>query len=69
MKSCATCLQAAAGVPLGDWFEYMIGPPVMDLDGAPYGGARFAVEARMDGRIFSRFHLDAGIGDEVIQPV
>jgi hypothetical protein len=62
-------LQTAAGVPLGDWFEYTIGPPMMDLDGAPYGGARFPVEARMDGRIFSRFHLDAGIGDEVIQPV
>ena len=23
----------------------------------------------MDGRIFARFHLDAGIGDAVIQPV
>ena len=62
-------LQTAAGLRLGDWFEYTIGPPMMDLDGAPYGGARFPVEARMDGRIFSRFHLDAGIGDEVIQPV
>ena len=34
-----------------------------------FGGARFSVEARMDGRIFARFHLDAGIGDEIIQPV
>src|SRR6202162_3254107 len=24
-------LQNAAGIPLGDWFEYAIGPPVMDL--------------------------------------
>ncbi|MCZ2076474.1 MAG: nucleotidyl transferase AbiEii/AbiGii toxin family protein, partial [Bryobacterales bacterium] len=35
----------------------------------PYGGARFPIEARMGGRIFARFHLDAGIGDAVIQPV
>ncbi len=62
-------LQSAAEVRLGDWFEFTIGPPMMDLDAAPYGGARFPVEARMDGRIFARFHLDAGIGDEVIQPV
>jgi hypothetical protein len=35
----------------------------MDLGAAPYGGARFPVEARMDRRIFSRFHLHVGIGD------
>ena len=62
-------LQDAASFSLGDWFEYAIGPPVLDLDAAPYGGARFPVEARMDDRIFARFHLDAGIGDAVIQPV
>lgn len=62
-------LQDAASLSLGDWFEYTIGPPVLDLDAAPYGGARFPVETRMDGRIFGRFHLDAGIGDTVIQPV
>jgi hypothetical protein len=62
-------LQDAASFSLGDWFEYTIGPPVLDLDAAPYGGARYPVEARLDGRIFARFHLDAGIGDAVIQPV
>jgi hypothetical protein len=61
-------LQNAAGIPLGDWFEYAIGPPVMDLTAAPYGGARYPVEARMDEQIFARFHLDAGIGDVVMQP-
>jgi hypothetical protein len=35
----------------------------------PYGGARYPVEARMDGRVFARFHLDAGIGDVVIYPL
>lgn len=62
-------LQSAAAIPLGDWFEYSIGPPVMDLAAAPYGGARYLVEARMDARIFARFHLDAGIGDVVMQPL
>ena len=41
----------------------------MDLTAAPYGGARYSIEARMDGRIFARFHLDAGVGDVVIQPL
>jgi hypothetical protein len=62
-------LQSAAGISLGDWFEFAVGPPSMDLTAAPYGGARYPVEARMDGRIFSRFHLDAGIGDVVMQPL
>ena len=61
-------LQRAADVQLGDWFEYVIGPAVMDLTAAPYGGARYHVEARMDARIFARFHLDAGIGDVIIEP-
>jgi hypothetical protein len=62
-------LQSVADIPLGDWFEYAIGPPVMDLTAAPYGGARYPVEARMEERIFARFHLDAGIGDVVMQPL
>ncbi|MBL0156833.1 MAG: nucleotidyl transferase AbiEii/AbiGii toxin family protein [Bryobacterales bacterium] len=61
-------LQRLAGMPLGDWFEYTIGPPIMDLNAAPYG-ARYPIEARMDGRVFARFHLDAGIGDVVMQPL
>jgi hypothetical protein len=62
-------LQSAADAPLGDWFAFTIGPPVMDLTAAPYGGARYPVEARMDERIFARFHLDSGIGDAVMQPL
>jgi hypothetical protein len=62
-------LQSAADAPLGDWFEFTIGPPVMDLTAAPYGGARYPVEGRMDERIFARFHLDAGIGDAVMLPL
>jgi hypothetical protein len=62
-------LQQAAGTSLDDWFEFTVAAPIMDLDAAPYGGARFPVEARMDARIFARFHLDVGVGDVVLQPV
>ncbi|MGA7238899.1 MAG: hypothetical protein WBY44_24670 [Bryobacteraceae bacterium] len=62
-------LQSAAAVALGDWFEFTIGPPVTDLTAAPYGGARYPVEARMDERIFARFHLDAGVGEVVMRPL
>ena len=62
-------LQRAADVPLGDRFEYTIGPPIRDLDAAPYGGARYPIEASMDARTFARFHLDVGIGDAVMQPL
>lgn len=62
-------LQAAASLSLGDWFEFTIGSPMMDITAAPYGGARYPVEVRMDGRVFTKFHLDVGIGDIVIHPV
>ena len=62
-------LQSAAGIELGDWYEYLVGPPVMDLTAAPYGGARYPIEVQMNARVFSRFHLDAGIGDVVMQPL
>ncbi|MGH9667736.1 MAG: nucleotidyl transferase AbiEii/AbiGii toxin family protein [Bryobacteraceae bacterium] len=62
-------LQSAANVALGDWFQFEIGAPVTDLTAAPYGGARYPVEARVDERTFARFHLDAGVGDVVMQPL
>ncbi len=62
-------LQSAADVNFSDWFEFTIGPPVVDLAAAPYGGARYPIEARMDERTFARFHLDAGIGDVVMEPL
>ena len=62
-------LQEAAGFTSDDFFVYTIGEPIADLDAAPYGGARFPVEARLDGRIFVGFHLDVGIGDAVMEPL
>jgi len=62
-------LQETAAFTSDDFFVYAIGEPISDLDAAPYGGARFSVEARLDGRLFVGFHLDVGIGDAVIEPL
>jgi len=62
-------LQEAAAFSSDDFFVYTIGEPISDLDAAPYGGARFPVEARVDGRVFVGFHLDVGIGDVVMEPL
>jgi Nucleotidyl transferase AbiEii toxin, Type IV TA system len=62
-------LQEAAAFRTDDFFVYTIGEPISDLDAAPYGGARFPVEARLDGRVFVGFHLDVGIGDAVMEPL
>ncbi len=59
-------LQAAGERDLGDWFVYRVGASMVDLDGAPSGGMRFPVEARLDNRPFARFHVDVGLGDAVI---
>ncbi|MFZ0520605.1 MAG: nucleotidyl transferase AbiEii/AbiGii toxin family protein [Candidatus Acidiferrales bacterium] len=62
-------LQEAAAIRLDDHFEFLIGEAREELDGAPEGGSRYPVQARMDGREFARFHVDVGIGDEVFEPL
>jgi hypothetical protein len=62
-------IQDAGAVDLGDFFSFRIGEAMMDLDGAPYGGARYPVESIMGGRTFVKFHLDVGIGDVVLDPL
>lgn len=62
-------LQVAAASPFDDYFEFLIGEAGQDLDGAPEGGNRYPIQARMDGRDFARFHVDVGVGDEVIEPL
>lgn len=63
-----SALQDAVAVDLGDFFAYTVGGPMKELAGAPYGGARYAVEARLAGRLYSKFHLDVGAGDVVLEP-
>jgi len=62
-------LQEAAATPFDDYFEFLVGEARADLDGAPEGGSRYPVQARMDGRDFARFHVDVGVGDEVLEPL
>jgi hypothetical protein len=63
-------LQDSASVMIADdFFRFTIGASVMDLEGAPEGGARYPVTASLAGREFTKFHLDVGLGDEVVPPI
>ena len=64
-----TMLQEAASTRLNDYFEFFVGEAGEDLEGAPERGIRYPVHVQMDGRDFARFHVDVGIGDEVLQPL
>jgi hypothetical protein len=48
--------QDAGRLNLNDFFTFRVGAPMMDLDGAPYGGSRYPVEAMMAQRTFVKFH-------------
>jgi hypothetical protein len=61
-------LQNSAGTDLGDFFSFVIAEPQMDLKAAPQGGARYPVTAILAGKMFTKFHLDVGIGDAVTPP-
>ncbi len=62
-------LETAAATDLEDFFSFTVAKAMMDLDGAPYGGARFPVDAQLDGRSFVKFHVDVGAGDVVLGPL
>lgn len=62
-------LQTASALELEDFFSYVISPAMMELDGALYGGARFPVDARLDGRSFVKFHVDVASGDLLLGPL
>lgn len=59
-------LQAEVKRDLSDWFIFYIGMPMREFDQAVYGGWRYPVEARVANRVFTKFHIDVGIGDAVI---
>jgi len=61
-------LQEKAQIDLNDYFEFVISGPTDDLDGAPYGGARYHVESKVDDRTFEKFQIDVGIGDFWMEP-
>jgi predicted nucleotidyltransferase component of viral defense system len=53
-------LRELASKNLNDFFVYQIGEPQLDIENAPYGGARYPVSSFIDGKIFVRFELDVG---------
>jgi Nucleotidyl transferase AbiEii toxin, Type IV TA system len=61
-------LQRSGARDIGDFFSFRVGEAMMDLDAAPYGGARYPVESRLDGRTFVKFHVDVAIGDVILEP-
>lgn len=62
-------LLTAASVRLPDFFAFDVGEAMLMLDQAPEGGARFPVDVRIDGRTFVKFHVDLGVGDDVLEPL
>jgi predicted nucleotidyltransferase component of viral defense system len=64
-----TRVQQAAARYLEDGFEFWLSHPQLERTGAPDGGLRCLVEARLAGRTFTKFHLDVGLGDAVLPPV
>lgn len=59
-------LQEEVKKDLSDWFIFYIGTPMKEFDQAVYGGWRYPVEARVANRVFTKFHIDVGIGDAII---
>lgn len=53
-------LQSLASMDLGDFFVYRIESAQLDIENAPYGGARYPISSFIDGKLFVRFHLDVG---------
>ena len=61
-------LREAGELDLQDFFTFVFSSAIQDLDAAPYGGARFPVDARLAGRTFVKFHLDVSTGDVLREP-
>ena len=61
-------LQRLGNLDAGDFFVFVVESATLDIDAAPYGGARFPVDARLAGRTFVKFHVDIGIGDPFLEP-
>ena len=59
-------LQLAAERDQGDAFRFLIRAPRGELTGAPGGGVRCTVDARLAGRTFAQFHIDVGLGDPML---
>ena len=61
-------LRSFAAIDLKDFFIFQIEDSIMKLEGPIYGGERFPVTAKVDGRLFIRFHLDVGFDNILLEP-
>jgi hypothetical protein len=62
-------LITAALIRVPDFFVFEVGEVTLALEQAPEGGARFPIDARLDGRSFVKFHVDLAAGDDVLEPL
>ena len=62
-------LVRAALLDLGDWFQFEVERPAVEIPAEPIGGVRFQVRGLLDGRRFETFHVDVGWGDPLVEPV
>ncbi|MFA6118483.1 MAG: nucleotidyl transferase AbiEii/AbiGii toxin family protein [Parachlamydiales bacterium] len=61
-------LRQLSKIDLNDFFTFEISKAQMELENAPYGGARYSISSFIDKRLFVRFQLDIGadvIVDEI----
>ena len=58
----------AVSVKLNDFFIFEISQTSLQLFSPPEGGFRFPVRSILDGKTFTKFHIDIGMGDINIQP-
>ena len=68
LASMHNLITEAASLDLGDYFVFEVTKSTRPLAGPPHGGARFHVNAKLDGRSLTKFHLDVGVGEARIEP-
>lgn len=51
-------LRECALINMNDYFEFQVELPKLDLKAIPYGGKRFPVKAKVNGKLFVRFPID-----------
>lgn len=59
-------LQAKLDTDLGDYLSFRLATAKKELTNAPGGGGRFPCEAVLLGKTFAKFHIDVGLGDDVL---
>ena len=62
-------LQDAVQKDSGDFFEFLVGEPTLDLEAVPYGGSRYPIEVSLDERLFVRFPIDVVISSLFMDPI